>query len=152
MHQPNNLSLPCYRETCQTVPRGPNSTKCSTYTPIQQKKKKKKEIRVRDLKSNPGCLSTSPSKEARTMKSQCPYPAAKEKADEVSGSWLRRIITRNQSSPRWYLGRYKVYFDVSQRGCRIGKLANPGWHRHGVGPYRGGRVRGERSMKNAYAN
>ena len=47
MHQPNNLSLPCYRETCQTVPRGPNSTKCSTYTPIQQKKKKEKKRNTR---------------------------------------------------------------------------------------------------------
>lgn len=104
------------------------------------KKKRKKKIRknkrkiksVRDLKSNPRVLINEPIGGDSNDEKSVSLPGSERESRRGFRLVARRIITRNQSS-QIVSPVYKVYFDVSQRGYRIGKLEIPiGYWMHTV--------------------
>lgn len=94
--------------------------------------RKKWKKSVRDLKSNPRVLINEPIGGDSNDEKSVSLPGSERESRRGFRLVARRIITRNQSS-QIVSPVYKVYFDVSQRGYRIGKLEIPiGYWMHTV--------------------
>lgn len=117
-----DLSIPTYHGTNQW----PKFSQC-TYNDPDERHRSKEESRV---------LINGPIEKGSNDEKSVSLPGSRGESSLGFRLVARRIITRNQSF-QIVSQVYKVYFDVSQRGNRIGMPVKPGRTvANALGPYR----------------